>query len=333
VVTVVPTYDLPVEAIAQTPVEPRDSARLLVDRGPGRAAGHLQVRDLPSLVRAGDVVVLNETRVLHARLLLRKPTGGVVEVLLLEQEATPGEWSALVRPSKKVPPGSRFDAGAGLVVEVGEVLDGGRRRVRVDADDLPAALAAVGQVPLPPYITTPVADPARYQTVYARRASSVAAPTAGLHLTDAVLDGIRATGARIVTVDLTVGLGTFRPVTADRLEDHDMHEEAYSIPPETMAAVEAAERVVAVGTTSVRALETAAATGELAGRSRLLITPGFEWRVVDALLTNFHQPRSTLLAMVEAFVGPHWRDLYATALADGYRFLSFGDAMFLERRA
>lgn len=331
--TVVPTYDLPPGAIAQTPVEPRDAARLLVDRGPGRAADHLRVADLPSLLRAGDVVVLNETRVLHARLLLRKPTGGVVEVFLLEQEATPGEWLALVRPSKKVPPGSRFDAGAGLVVEVGEVLDGGRRRVRVDADDLPAALAAVGQVPLPPYITTPVADPERYQTVYARRASSVAAPTAGLHLTDAVLDGIRATGARIVTVDLTVGLGTFRPVTADRLEDHEMHEEAYSIPPETMAAVEAAERVVAVGTTSVRALETAAATGELAGRSRLLITPGFEWRVVDALLTNFHQPRSTLLAMVEAFVGPHWRDLYATALADGYRFLSFGDAMFLERRA
>jgi S-adenosylmethionine:tRNA ribosyltransferase-isomerase len=330
-VSEIPTYELPDEAIAQTPVEPRDAARLLVDRGPGRPPHHLRVAALATLVGPGDVVVLNETRVLPARLRLHKGTGGAVEVLLLEGDGSGRTWSALVRPSRKVAPGSRFAAGPGLEVEVGAHLDDGLRRVVLHAEDPAAALAAAGEVPLPPYLRGPAPDPERYQTVYARRASSVAAPTAGLHLTEAVLSAIRDAGAEIVMVDLTVGLGTFRPVTAERLEDHEMHEEAYVIPAATMAAVEAAERVVAVGTTSVRALEAAAATGELAGRTRILIQPGHQWRLVDALLTNFHQPRSTLLALVEAFVGPRWRDLYALALAEGYRFLSFGDAMFLER--
>jgi S-adenosylmethionine:tRNA ribosyltransferase-isomerase len=204
--------------------------------------------------------------------------------------------------------------------------------VRLRTDDEEAALARHGELPLPPYIHEAPPDPERYQTVYARLPGSVAAPTAGLHLTEAVLDACRAAGAEVVTIDLAVGLGTFRPVTAERLEDHDMHEERYRVPPGTMAACRRAGRVVAIGTTAVRALETAAATGELEGRTRLLITPGHRWELVDVLLTNFHQPASTLLCLVESFVGPRWRELYDLALAEGYRFLSFGDAMLLERR-
>jgi S-adenosylmethionine:tRNA ribosyltransferase-isomerase len=328
-VSAAPSYDLPEEAIAQAPVEPRDSARLLVDGDPVR---HLRVADLPSLLRHGDVVVVNETRVIPARLRLRKPTGGAVEVLLVE-ERPDGTWTALVRPGRKVPAGTVLTAGDDLVVEVGEALPDGQRLVRLDTDDAAAALARHGEVPLPPYLHEGLADPERYQTVYASVPGSVAAPTAGLHLTPGLLDRCRAAGADVRAVDLQVGLGTFRPVTAERLEDHEVHEERYAVPEATMAACEAAERVVAIGTTTVRALETAAATGCLAGRSRLLITPGHDWRVVDALLTNFHLPRSTLLLLVEALVAERWRHLYEVALAEGYRFLSFGDAMFLERAA
>jgi S-adenosylmethionine:tRNA ribosyltransferase-isomerase len=328
-----PTYDLPAAAIAQVPAEPRDSARLLVDRGASEPPDHLRVADLPSLVRPGDLLVVNETRVLPARLRLQKATGGAVEVLLLEPEAgSPTTWTALVRPSRKVAPGTVLVAGPDLSVEVGERLEGGQRLVRLACDDVAAALDRHGEVPLPPYLTEGVSDPARYQTVYARTPGSVAAPTAGLHLTPAVLERCEAAGATIARLDLTVGLGTFKPVTAERIEDHEVHEEPYAVPAETMAACEAAERVVAIGTTTVRALETAAATGELSGRSRLLIHGDHPWRVVDALLTNFHLPGSTLLLLVESLIGPRWRDLYAQALADGYRFLSFGDAMFLERR-
>ncbi|MCU1375745.1 MAG: S-adenosylmethionine:tRNA ribosyltransferase-isomerase [Actinomycetia bacterium] len=326
-----PSYDLPAAAIAQVPIEPRDAARLLVDRGPGTAPAHSTVADLPSLVRPGDVLVLNETRVLPARLRFTRPTGGAVEVLLLEPDGDALTWLALVRPSRKVAPGTVFDTGDDLAVEVGERLDG-TRRVQLRTSDLDQALARHGEVPLPPYLHEGLADPERYQTVYAARPGSVAAPTAGLHLTPEVLERCEAAGAEIHRLDLTVGLGTFKPVTAERLEDHEVHEEPYAVPASTMAACEAAERVVAVGTTTVRALETAAATGELAGRSRLLIHGDHPWKVVDALVTNFHQPASTLLLLVESFIGPRWRDLYATALADGYRFLSFGDAMFLERQ-
>jgi S-adenosylmethionine:tRNA ribosyltransferase-isomerase len=332
-VPAVPTYDLPVAAIAQVPAEPRDAARLLVDRGPGQAPGHLRVTDLPGLLRAGDVVVLNDTRVLPARLRLTKSTGAAVEVLLLEAGAGDRTWTALVRPGRRVPPGTVLVAGDDLAVEVGERLDGGRRRVRLETEDVELALARHGEVPLPHYLHEGLADPDRYQTVYATHPGSVAAPTAGLHLTLEVLDRCRAAGAEVVALDLAVGLGTFRPVTAARLEDHEVHEEAYAIPAATMDACAGAERVVAIGTTTVRALESAAATGERTGRTRLLIHGAHPWRVVDALVTNFHQPRSTLLALVESFVGERWRDLYATALADGYRFLSFGDAMWLERSA
>lgn len=338
-------YDLPPEAIAQRPVEPRDAARLLVDRGAGSPAEHRTVADLPELLREGDLLVVNDTKVIPARLDLRKPTGGAVEVLLLERHPE-GWWEGLVRPSRRVAAGTMLvpaPVGDGadepdLVVEVGEVLgDDGRRRIAVHGgvDDL-AALDRHGAVPLPPYIHEPLADPDRYQTVYADRPGSVAAPTAGLHLTVDVMDRLRARGVTVAAVDLVVGLGTFRPVTTDRVEDHPMHAERYVVPPGTQSQVDAARsdpdrRVVAVGTTVVRALESWAATGEPDGATRLFIHGDHDFRAVDLLMTNFHVPRSSLLALVQSFVGPRWRDLYATALADGYRFLSFGDAMLLSR--
>ena len=323
-------YDLPDEAVAQEPAEPRDAARLLVDANPPR---HGTVADLPDLLRAGDVLVINDSKVLPARLHLRKATGGTVEVLLLEPVDGDDRWEALVRPGRKVRPGTTLVAGPDLEVEVGEVLGDGRRLVRVRAGDdgLLAALERHGEVPLPPYIHAPLADVGRYQTVYAERPSSVAAPTAGLHLTPEVLERCRAEGVRIERVELAVGLATFRPVTAERVEDHVMHTERYRVPAATMEACRAADRVVAIGTTTVRALESAAVTGELEGRTSLFIRRGFEFQVVDALLTNFHLPRSSLLLLIDAFVGDRWRALYELALRERYRFLSFGDAMLLFR--
>ncbi|MGH9061124.1 MAG: S-adenosylmethionine:tRNA ribosyltransferase-isomerase, partial [Acidimicrobiales bacterium] len=219
-------------------------------------------------------------------------------------------------------------AGADLV-EVGERLGDGRRRVRLLA---PAEqVLAAGSIPLPPYIHEPLADTERYQTVYAACPGSVAAPTAGLHLTHQVLDRCRDRGATVVDLDLAIGLGTFQPVIATRAEDHVMHVERYRVSPATMDACRQARRVIAVGTTTVRALESAAATGELTGRSDLFIRGDYPFLLVDVLLTNFHQPRSTLLLLLEAFCGPGWRDLYRTALDSGYRFLSFGDAMLVGR--
>lgn len=326
-------YHLPPEAIAQIPMEPRDAARLLVEEGPGRPPRHGHITDLPSLIEPGDVVVLNTTRVLPARLRLAKDTGGAVEVLLLEPAEDGGPtWEALVRPSRKVAAGTALRAGDDLTVVVGDDLGEGRRRVELHlppGEELLAVLDRHGAVPLPPYITEPLADPERYQTTYAELPGSVAAPTAGLHLTPAVLDAIVGRGATIAPVELVVGLGTFRPITADRVDDHQMHAERYRVPAATMDACLAAPRVVAVGTTSVRALESAAATGRLEGRTDLFIHGDRPFAAVDALVTNFHQPRSSLLVLVEAFIGPRWRGLYEEALAEGYRFLSFGDAMFL----
>jgi S-adenosylmethionine:tRNA ribosyltransferase-isomerase len=287
------------------------------------------------------VVVVNTTRVLPARLILRKPTGGAVEVLLLERLAT-GAWEALVRPSRKLRPGTVLTAGPDLDVRFGGPGPGdgeGTREVALTVpsgvDEL-AVLDRYGVVPLPPYITAPLADPERYQTVFAERPGSVAAPTAGLHITPAVLDGCRAAGARVEPIELLVGMGTFRPMTAPKVDDHHMHAEHYRVPPGTLAACEQARaaggRVVAVGTTSVRALETAALSGRLEGRTELFIHRPWQWRLVDVLMTNFHLPRSSLLVLVDAFIGPRWRELYTTALAEGYRFLSFGDAMLLEAR-
>jgi S-adenosylmethionine:tRNA ribosyltransferase-isomerase len=342
-------YDLPESAIAQRPLEPRSAARLLIGPGLGTNGGpeHATVADLPRLLHPGDVVVVNDTRVLPARLALRKRSGGRAEVLLLEPVADRGAgefggevWEALVRPGRRLPaPTLLYEPHAGPdappVVEVGPVLGGGddgRRAVRV-LD--PSVVERSGAMPLPPYIHRPLDDPERYQTVYSGRRPlgdrSTAAPTAGLHFTPELLAGCLAAGATLARVDLAIGLDTFRPVTAATAEEHVIHTERYAVSEETMAACAAARRVVAVGTTTVRALESAAATGRLEGRTDLYIHGDFPFRVVDVLVTNFHMPRSSLLLLVEAFCGPVWRQLYATALDQGYRFLSFGDAMVVAR--
>lgn len=322
------SYELPPSAIAQVPVEPRDSARLLVALGDAPVS-HRSVADLPDLLHPGDLVVVNDTRVSPARLhLAKRGSGGAVEVLLLEP-IVDGMWEALIKPGGRVRPGSVLCAADGLpVIEVGAHLGDGRRQVRLLTDPDP-----YGEVALPPYITVPLADPGRYQTVYAAQPGSVAAPTAGLHLTTELLQRIRDRGVEVATVELVVGIGTFRPITAEQVEGHEMHAERFRVPAATMAACRAAERVVAIGTTTVRALESAAASGQAEGRTSLFIHGDYEFRVVDLLLTNFHLPRSSLLVMLEAFCGPRWRELYRVALAEGYRFLSFGDAMFVNRGA
>jgi S-adenosylmethionine:tRNA ribosyltransferase-isomerase len=327
-------YPLPGDLIAQTPVEPRDAARLLVDGGPDRGPEHRHVSDLPELLGPGDVLVVNDTRVRPARLRLVKPTGGAVEVLLLDRR-TDGSWEALVKPSRRVAPGSLLHTADGRpAVTVGADL-GGRRLVDlVDQPENgaePRLLATDGEIPLPPYIHEPLADPDRYQTVFARRTGSVAAPTAGLHLTEAVLDRCRDRGVRVERIDLEVGLGTFRPIATVQVEAHHMHAERYRVPTAVMDAAAGADRVVAVGTTVVRALESAAASGRSEGSTELFIRGDHDWRVVDLLLTNFHVPRSSLLVLVDAFIGPRWRRLYDVARTEGYRFLSFGDAMLLVR--
>jgi S-adenosylmethionine:tRNA ribosyltransferase-isomerase len=325
-------YDLPERAIAQHPVEPRDAARLLVDRGSRSGVEHRHVRDLPQLLQRGDLLVVNDTRVLPARLGLHRSTGGQVEVLLLERRNdTATRWAALVRPSRKIAVDEVVSAGP-LRVRVGEKLDDtGQREVEILGDDPLGAIQQHGELPLPPYITERPDDPDRYQTVYARRAASAAAPTAGLHFTDDLLARLAEAGVGLARVELVVGLDTFRPVAVEDPADHLMHTEAYRVPPETIEALAKATRVVAVGTTSARALESFGATGEASGRTNLFIRRPYPWKYVDVLMTNFHLPRTTLLLMIDAFIGPRWRDLYETALANDYRFLSFGDAMLLER--
>lgn len=325
-------YDLPAHAIANVPAEPRDAARLLIDRTDSIEHGRVSELVTRELVGPGDVLVLNDTKVLRSRVRFRRPHGGAGEVLLLSPR--PGDWwEALVRPSAKLRDGSSVVVGDGFELEFGADLGEGRRLVRPHAEaGLDAALARHGELPLPPYLdSTALEDPERYQTTYARRAASAAAPTAGLHLTTELLASIRAAGVQVVSVELVIGVGTFRPITVENVEDHVMHHESYAVAEDVWDQIRAAERVVAVGTTVVRTLESVAATGRRSGSTDLFIRPGFDWRVVDVLMTNFHLPRSSLLAMVEAFIGPRWRDLYAAALADGYRFLSLGDACWLPR--
>ena len=336
----VPEYDLPEASIAQTPAEPRDSARLLDALDAVGAPIDRTVTELPELVGPGDVVVVNNSRVIPARLRLAKATGGAAEVLLLEPDPSGGPgsaWTALVRPGRRLPPGTVLHpAGAdgadgAPVVEVGARLDDeGRRSVRFLSDP-GEVLERCGEMALPPYIHSPLEHPDRYQTVYAALPGSVAPPTAGLHLTPQLLERVRERGADVRAVDLHVGLGTFRPISTHKAEDHVMHRELYSVSEETWSACRRARRVVAVGTTTVRALESVESTGQLEGSSDLFIRPGFPFSVVDVLLTNFHLPRSTLLLLLEAFAGARWRELYASALERGYRFLSFGDAMIVSR--
>jgi len=334
-------YELPSEAIAQSPLEPRDSARLLIDRGQATEPTHGQIPDLVNELQPGDVMVVNDTRVIAARLRLNKTTGGSAEVFLLEPIGD-GSWQALIRPARRLKPGTVLTGGPNdaLRVVIGPRLPAGRNRVEVDlagrelADAADAvALDGVGETPLPPYIETELEDAERYQTVFANRPGSVAAPTAGLHLTTELLGAIRAKGAEVHHIDLVVGLDTFRPVSVDNLDDHVMHSEQYTVSQEAMDACTRARRVVAVGTTTTRALESAATTGQLSGRTDIFIQRGYEWKVVDLLMTNFHMPKSTLLVMIDAFVGPRWRAMYVSALANDYRFLSFGDAMLLSRRS
>jgi S-adenosylmethionine:tRNA ribosyltransferase-isomerase len=304
-------YELPRALIAQRPAEPRDAARLLVYRRGTGAIDHRIVADLPDLL-SGELTVLNDTRVVAGRLRLRRKTGGAVEALLLE-EVAPGAWEALVRPARRLRAGERLGA-----VELVEPLSDGRWLVRLEG-------RPAGDVPLPPYIHEPLEDPERYQTVYARDPGSAAAPTAGLHLTPALL-------ARLdpVFVTLHVGLDTFRPIAEARVEAHEIHGERYSVDEAAWERIAGAERVLAVGTTTVRVLETVARTGELSGRTTLYVTPGLEFRRVDALLTNFHLPRTTLLALVMAFAGvEETRELYREAIEERYRFYSFGDAMLV----
>jgi S-adenosylmethionine:tRNA ribosyltransferase-isomerase len=305
-------YDLPPELIAQHPLERRDESRLLVyDRGTG-AVRHRHFRDLGTELPEGALVVVNDTRVLPARLRVRRPTGGEAEVLLLEPRED-SLWEALARPTKRLRPGMRLGQ-----VELVDHLGEGRWLVRLQG---PPA----GEAPLPPYIVEPLADPERYQTVYAAEDGSAAAPTAGLHFTHELLAGLD-----VERITLHVGLDTFRPVTADELEEHELHSERYRVDRRTWERIAAARRVVAVGTTTVRVLESLARGAPLEGRTSLFVTPGFEFRRVDALVTNFHLPRSTLLALVMAFAGiEETRRLYRAAIEERYRFYSFGDAMLI----
>jgi S-adenosylmethionine:tRNA ribosyltransferase-isomerase len=323
-------YELPPAAIAQLPADPRDAARLLVAADPLIDTTFAKLADY---LMAGDLLVVNTTRVRAARLTGTRPTGGKVELLLLHEED--GEWDALARPARKLRVGMMLDLGD-LTAEVVAVAGEGRVQVRLGSDQsVEDAIARVGTVPYPPYVTTGPADPERYQTVYAAATGSAAAPTAGLHFTPELIAALSDRGVATAEVVLEIGLDTFRPIVAPEVESHVMHRERYVVPAETVAAVAATRarggRVVAVGTTTVRALESAATTGELeagAGSTALFITPGYEPRVVDALLTNFHMPRSSLIVMIAALL-PEWRRVYGHALESGYRFLSFGDAMLI----
>ena len=328
-------YDLPVERIAQVPIEPRDAARLLVDQGSADPL-HLHVHDLPALLADGDLLVVNDTRVIPARLLLQRETGGAAEVLLLEPVSDDRRtWEAMIRPARKLRIGEELlDAAGNALVRIGGRTEAGDTwQVTIVAEGDPlAVLQRHGQMPLPPYIGVELAEPERYQTVYAAEPASSAAPTAGLHFTPQLLDAVAARGVEVAKVELVVGLDTFKPVVVDDPAHHVMHSERYRVGAQVLEQCRQARRVVAVGTTSVRALESAA-MGELHGRTRLFITRPYNWKVVDVMMTNFHLPRTTLLMMIDAFVGDRWRTLYDVALAEHYRFLSFGDAMLLDRRA
>ena len=325
-------YELPGELIAQHPAQERTASRLLHLDGASGALRDLAFADLPALVDARDVLVLNDTRVIKARLRGRKSTGGRVE-LFVERITGEREALALSHSGHPLKPGHRLSVGDGAAVEVlGREAD--LVRVRF-AEPVAALLERCGSVPLPPYITHAPAqeDAERYQTVYAERPGAVAAPTAGLHFDQEILKKIQSKGTSIARVTLHVGAGTFQPVRSEIIEEHRMHEERFDVPEETLKAL-TGKRVLAVGTTTLRALETQALTGKRQGESGLFITPGFRFRVVDRLLTNFHLPKSSLLMLVAAFAGlENIRRAYAHAIEQRYRFFSYGDAMLIERAA
>lgn len=338
-------YELPEAQIAQNPVEPRDRARLLVMHSPTEHR-HQIFRDLPELLQPGDLLVLNNTRVLPARLYGRKPGGSAVEILLLEEQQR-DLWLALVKPGRRLKPGAEIEFG-------GDTSDSPFLKATVLATDpatggrvlqfeppagmmLQECFYQLGQVPLPPYITESQASPERYQTVYASQPGAVAAPTAGLHFTSELLERLQAQGIEQAFVTLHVGVGTFRPVEAEDITTHEMHEEWVEVPAETVKKIQETKarggRVIAVGTTVVRTLEGVSQHGTLApfqGKINLFIYPGYQWRVVEGLITNFHLPKSSLLMLVSALIGrQRLMDVYADAIAQQYRFYSFGDAMLI----
>lgn len=334
------SFDLPEELIAQTPLQRRDASRLmLLDKSSG-AIAHRHFYELPELLRESDCLIMNDSRVLPARLLGSRLSGGSVELVLL-RDLGEGRWECLSRPGRKTKPGTELQFGDGeLRATVEEVAEGGNRIVRFHYEGIfLEVLERLGKMPLPPYIKEELQDAERYQTVYSRELGSAAAPTAGLHFTDELLDRIRARGIKTGFVTLHVGLGTFRPVKEDEIEDHDMHSEFCMIPAETARLInetKAADgRVIAVGTTSCRTLESFAAEDgtvkESAGWTNIFIYPGYRFKCIDALITNFHLPESTLIMLVSALAGrENVLNAYRTAVEERYRFFSFGDAMFIE---
>ena len=331
-------YDLPEERIAQTPVEPRDHSRLMVLHRDTHEIEHRHFYDVIDYLNPGDCMVINETKVIPARLYGERPTGGACEVLLLKQVG-PKKWETLVRPGKKLRPGAEVIFGDGrLRCRVLETTDAGGRIVEFECEGtFEAALDALGEMPLPPYIHEKLQDRNRYQTVYARQDGSAAAPTAGLHFTPELLERIRQKGIDIVPVLLHVGLGTFRPVKVENIEDHEMHTEYFEVTEDAARRINAARerggRVIAVGTTSVRTLESAAENGRvraMRGDTNIFIKPGYQYQMVDALITNFHLPGSTLVMLVSALYDrERILDAYRVAVKEQYRFFSFGDAMLI----
>ncbi len=332
-------YDLPPELIAQTPLQQRDSSRLMVlDRSTG-AVEHKHFYDLPSYLRPGDCLVLNDSRVLPARLIGHRETGGVSEVLLLTDKGD-NVWECLVRPGKKLRPGAKVTFGNGqLTAEILEVLPDGNRLVRFDYEGIfLEVLEELGRMPLPPYIKAELQDQERYQTVYSKVPGSAAAPTAGLHFTPELLERIQAMGVKLAYVTLHVGLGTFRPVKVEDVEHHDMHSEYCMVSQQAADIITETKknggRVVCVGTTSCRTVESFAnEDGTMdphAGWTKIFIYPGYRFKCLDALVTNFHLPESTLVMLVSALAGKeHIMNAYAQAVQERYRFFSFGDAMFI----
>ncbi|MCI8331892.1 MAG: tRNA preQ1(34) S-adenosylmethionine ribosyltransferase-isomerase QueA [Clostridiales bacterium] len=336
-------YELPERLIAQHPMEKRDQSRLLVvDRKTG-GTEHRVFSDILDYLKAGDVLVINDSKVIPARLFGRKADSGITVELLLLKEVAPDEWETLVRPGRRVKPGTIILFEDGLLrAEVLRTVEGGNRVVRFLYDkekyQLLSLLDQVGTMPLPPYITEKLAQKERYQTVYAKEPGSAAAPTAGLHFTEELLDQVRAKGVTIAPVMLHVGLGTFRPVKTERIDEHVMHTEFFSISPESAALInqakEAGGRVICVGTTSCRTIESASdETGRvqaMCGQTGIFIYPGYQFKTMDALITNFHLPQSTLLMLVSAFASREiMLDAYKTAVENEYRFFSFGDAMLI----
>lgn len=334
-------YDLPKELIAQEPADPRDSARMMVLRRSSDSIEHRVFRDLPDYLEPGDVLVINNSKVLPARLMgVKVPTGAVCELLLLRQ-VKGDTWECLARPGKRMQAGTRLSFGDGsLTAVVDETLPDGNKHVTFtyDTETLYEKLDEFGKMPLPPYITKQLEDQSQYQTVYAKELGSAAAPTAGLHFTPELLDKLRAKGVAIAEITLHVGLGTFRPVSEDNIEDHAMHSEWYCIDDKAAAAINAARaagrRVIAVGTTSCRTLEAVwAAHGEIrpcSGNTSIFLYPGVELHAIDGLVTNFHLPESTLIMLIAAFYGyDKTMAAYKVAVEEKYRFFSFGDAMLI----